>query len=167
MHLNFNRQPITPRRPKPFPPSSNGTVHVAPAQTCPGGTGTGGGTPVCIATAGGFGSGGTTFVGPSFAVPAGGGCTPWSGFTKTGSTVVLTTSGAGCVSTDGKKLTLSVSSADPNFLGAGTLASDYIQLTRASTSGSFTSGSDQGEFSGSAIQVACSSSLLQLNENND
>ena len=145
----------------------NGIIHFASGQTFPGGIGTGSGTPACIATAGGFGNGGTTFVGPSFAVPAGGGCTPWSGFTKTASTVVLTTSGAACLSSDGKKLTLSVSSADPDFLGVGTLAADYIQLTRPSTTGSFTSGSDQGQFSGSAEQITCSASLLQLNENND
>jgi hypothetical protein len=146
--------------------NSNGTIHFAPGQTFPGGTG-GGGAAICIATEGGFGTGGTTFVGPSFAVPAGGGCSPWSGFTKTASTVVLTTSGAGCLSSDGKKLTLSVSSADPSYLGAGSIASDYIQLTRSSTTGSFTSGSDQGYFNGSAVQVTCTSSLLQLNENND
>jgi hypothetical protein len=135
--------------------NTNGTIHFAPGQTFPGGG------SFCVAT------GGTTFVGPAFAVPSGGKCTQWSGFTKTASTVVLTTSGTACLSTDGKQLTLSVSSADPNFLGAGNLASDYIQLNRTSTSGSFPSGSDQGYFSGSADQVTCTSSLLQLNENND
>jgi hypothetical protein len=143
----------------------NGTINFAPAQILPGGTGTG--SAVCIATGGGFGNGGTTFVAPAFTVPAGGGCAAWSGFTKTATTVVLFTTGAGCVSSDAMKLTLSVSSADPNYLGAGTMASDYIQLTRTSTTGSFTSGSDQGEFSGNAAQVSCTSDLLQLNESND
>ena len=141
-----------------FAPS--GVITFAAGQTFPGGGGSGG--PFCVATAGGFGAGGTTFVGPGFAVPAVGNCTPWSGFTKTASTVILTTSGAACLSSDGKTLTLSVSSADPDFLGAGSIASDYIQLTRTGTTGSFNSGSDQGEFSGSADQITCTSSLLQL-----
>src|ERR1700727_3564899 len=56
----------------------------------------------CIATAGGFGSGGTSFVAPGFTVPAENKCTPWSGFTKTASTVILTTNGAACLSPTGK-----------------------------------------------------------------
>jgi hypothetical protein len=36
----------------------------------------------CIAVNGGFGNGGMTFIGPSFAVPAKGTCTPWAGFTN-------------------------------------------------------------------------------------
>ena len=145
--------------------NANGTIHFASSQTFPGGTGTG--SSFCIAIDNGFGNGGTTFVEPAFAVPAAGKCTSWSGFTKTASTVVLTTSGSGCVSSDGKKLTLSVSSADPDYLGPGTAAWDYIQLTRGSTTGSFTAGSDQGEFDGTAKQLTCTSSLLQLNESND
>jgi len=96
-----------------------------------------------------------------------GNCTQWSGFTKTASTVVFTTSGAGCLSSDGKQLTFNLSSADPNFVGAGSVASDYIQLNRTAPTGSFSSGSDQGYFSGSANQITCTSGLLQLNENND
>jgi hypothetical protein len=69
----------------------------------------------CIAVDGGFGHGGTTFIGSGFAVPGEGNCTPWSGFTKTASTVILTTTGTGCLSSDGKALTVSVSSADPLF----------------------------------------------------
>jgi hypothetical protein len=117
----------------------------------------------CIATAGGFGHGGTTFIGIGFAVPAEGGCAPWAGFTKTASTVVLTTYGTGCLSSDGTTLTVSVSSADPDFLGAGNLGSDYIQLFRKEGSkGSFVEGTDMGEFGGSAEPVTCSSSLLHL-----
>jgi len=145
--------------------NTNGTIHFASGQTFPGGTG--GGAPLCVAVGGGFGSGGTTFIGPGFVAPAAGGCSPWSGFTKTASTVILTTNGAACLSSDGKKLTLSVSSADPDFVGASTPAWDYIQLTRSSTSGSFTGGSDQGYFSGSAVQTTCTSSLLQLPETHD
>jgi hypothetical protein len=121
----------------------------------------------CIATAGGFGHGGTTFIAPSFTVPAESSCTTWSGFTKTSSTVVLFTSGAACLSSNSKKLTLNVISADPQFLGAGNQASDFIQLTRSETTGPFTSGTDQGEFGGSAVPVTCTSGLLYLMESND
>jgi hypothetical protein len=78
----------------------------------------------------------------------------------------LTTSGAACLSTTGKTLTVSVSSADPAFLGTNP-ASDYIQLTRASSTGSFTGGTDQGEFAGSADQVTCTSGLLSLPDIHD
>jgi hypothetical protein len=140
--------------------NTNGTIHFASGQTFPGGG------PFCIATAGGFGSGGTTFVAPGFTVPAKNNCTAWSGFTKTASTVILTTNGAACLSSTGKTLTVSVSSADPDFIGTNP-ASDYIQLTRTSSTGSFSGGSDQGEFAGSADQVTCTSSLLSLPDSHD
>ena len=141
--------------------NTNGTIHFAPGQTFPGGG------PFCIATSGGFGSGGTTFVGPGFTVPAENNCTPWSGFTKTASTVILTTNGAACLSSTGKTLTVSVSSADPDFFGAGTQVSDYIQLTRTGSTGSFTGGTDQGEFAGGADQITCTSSVLSLPDIHD
>jgi hypothetical protein len=140
--------------------SNKGVIIFAPGQTFPGGG------AFCIATAGGFGSGGTTFVAPSFTVPAVNKCTPWSGFTKTASTVILNTSGAACLSSTGKTLTVSVSSLDPAFLGTNP-ASDYIQLTRASSTGSFTGGTDQGQFAGSADQVTCTSGLLSLPDIHD
>jgi len=140
--------------------SNKGVITFAPGQTFPAGG------PFCIATAGGFGSGGTTFVEPGFTVPAANKCTPWSGFTKTASTVILTTSGAACLSSTGKTLTVSASSLDPAFLGTNP-ASDYIQLTRASSTGSFTGGTDQGQFAGSADQVTCTSGLLSLPDSHD
>ena len=140
--------------------NNKGVITFAPGQTFPGGG------AFCIATAGGFGSGGTTFVAPGFTVPAQNKCTPWSGFTKTASTVILTTSGAACLSTTGKTLTLSVSSLDPAFFGTSPV-SDYIQLTRASSTGTFTGGTDQGQFAGSADQVACTSGLLSLPDSHD
>ena len=140
--------------------SSKGVFTFAPGQTFPGGG------AFCIATGGGFGSGGTTFVAPSFTVPAENKCASWSGFTKTASTVILNTSGAACLSTTGKTLTVSVSSLDPDFLGTNP-AVDYIQLTRASSTGAFTGGTDQGEFSGSADQITCTSSLLSLPDVHD
>jgi hypothetical protein len=120
----------------------------------------------CIAVDGGFGNGGTTFVGIGFAVPSEGKCTPWLGFTKTASTIILTTSGTGCLSSDGKALTVSVSSADPDFVGAGTVEADYIQLTRGDSKEAF-KGEDQGFFTGSAEPETCSSSLLSLPSTHD
>jgi hypothetical protein len=119
---------------------------------------------VCIASNGGFGHGGTTFVGPGVAVPLEGKCTSWKGFTKTASTVILTTYGTGCLSSDGTVLTVAVSSADPDFLGAGSIGSDYIQLTKSN--GKFI-GSDQGAFGGDAKVVSCTPSLLHLPPNHD
>jgi hypothetical protein len=138
--------------------SSKGVFTFAAGQTF-------GGGPFCIATAGGFGSGGTTFVAPGFTVPGENKCAPWSGFTKTADTVILNSSGAACLSTTGKTLTVSVSSADPSFITPP--ASDYIQLTRTSSTGSFSGGTDQGEFAGSADQITCTSSLLSLPDNHD
>ena len=118
--------------------------------------------PYCIAVNGGFGnSGGTTFVARNFTLPTEGKCSPWSGYTKTASTVILMTSGTSCLSSDNDALTVSVSSADPSFVGAGSIVGDYIQLTRASATDPF-SGSDYGYFAGSAEPVSCSSELLTL-----
>jgi len=121
----------------------------------------------CIAVDNGFGHGGTTFIGKNFYVPSDGNCIPWTGFTKTASTVILTTSGTGCLSSDGKALTVSVSSADPDYLGGGSIGSDYIRLTRTSTSASFSSGEDVGDFGGSAKSTSCTSSLLSLPATHD
>lgn len=52
----------------------------------------------CIAVNGGVGHGGTSYVGPSFALPAAGKCAAWAGFTKTAVTVIAIGSGTGCVS---------------------------------------------------------------------
>ena len=117
--------------------------------------------PYCISVNGGFGGGGTTFVARSFTLPAASKCTPWTGYTKTASTVILTTSGTSCLSSDSKALTVSVSSADPSFLGAGQFAGDYIQLSRGDATEQF-SGQDYGYFTGSAESVSCTSDLLTL-----
>jgi hypothetical protein len=117
--------------------------------------------PYCIAVNGGFGNGGTTFVARGFSLPAQSKCTPWSGYTKTASTVILTTSGTSCLSSDSKALTVSVSSADPWFLGAGQFAADYIQLSRGNATEPL-SGQDFGYFAGSAEPVTCTSELLSL-----
>ena len=120
-------------------------------------------SPYCIAVGGGFGNGGETFIGTGFAVPAAGSCAPWSGFTKAFSSVILNTNGAGCLSSDGKVLTLSVSSADPDFFGAGATQADYIRLCPAGvTSCPIGGGVDLGVFTGSAAPVTCTTALLQL-----
>src|ERR1700689_4428791 len=85
-------------------------------------------TPYCIAVSGGFGNGGTSFVGRNFTMPSVSSCTPWTGYTKTASSVVLMTNGTACLSSDATVLTVSVSSADPSYFGAGKIVSDYIQL---------------------------------------
>ena len=120
----------------------------------------------CIAVGGGFGHGGTTFIGKGFAVPAANNCIPWVGITKTASTVILTTTGTGCLSSDGKALTVSVMNADPPFFGAGQVRADYIRMTRPTTSGKF-SGQDSGFFGGSAVPVPCTPALLNLPANHD
>lgn len=123
----------------------------------------------CIAVAGGFGHGGTTFIAPGLTFPAKNGCSPWSGFTKTASTVILATYGDACLSSSGLVMTVSVSSADPLFLGGGSHASvtDYIRLTRSSTTVGFSGGTDVGDFGGNAKQTGCTSSLLTLPSTHD
>ena len=118
-------------------------------------------SPYCIAVNGGFGNGGTTFVARNFTLPTASTCTPWTGYTKTASTVILMTSGTSCLSSDSKALTTSVSSADPSYFGAGAIASDYIQLSRGSATDPF-SGTDYGYFGGSAEPVSCTNDLLTL-----
>jgi hypothetical protein len=120
----------------------------------------------CIAVDGGFGHGGTTFIGSGFALPSDGTCKPWSGFTKTASTVILMTAGTGCLSSDGKELSVSVSSADPLNLGAGNIGSDYIQMNRGDSKEPFI-GEDSGLNGGTAEPETCSSSLLHLPSSHD
>jgi hypothetical protein len=100
-------------------------------------------------------------------VPGEGKCTPWAGWTKAYSTVILTTTGTGCLSSDGKALTVSVSSADPDLLGAGAAVSDYIELTRENSKEPFKGVDSGGQFSGSAEPVTCSSELLSLPSTHD
>ena len=42
----------------------------------------------CIATNGGFGNGGSSFIGKGFALPAGGAWLPWWGLTKNASSLI-------------------------------------------------------------------------------
>jgi hypothetical protein len=122
----------------------------------------------CIAVAGGFSDHGTTFIGSGFAVPGEGKCAPWSGFTKHYFSVLLTTTGTGCLSSDGKVLTVSVSSADPAWLGTAPPVSDYIQLSRGDSQEPF-KGYDNGAFGYPAESeaVTCTSDLLSLPASHD
>ena len=117
--------------------------------------------PYCIAVNGGFGNGGTTFVARNFTLPAASKCSPWTGYTKTADTVILTTGGTSCLSSDNTALTVSVTSADPEYFGAGTIVGDYIQMSRPAATEPFT-GSDYGAFAGTAEPVSCTSDLLNL-----
>jgi hypothetical protein len=124
--------------------------------------------PYCIAANGGFGNPafGTTFVARGFSLPAASKCTPWSGYTKTATTVVLTTTGTACLSSDSTALTVSVTSADPSYFPINQLTADYIQLTRPDVTQPFT-GEDYGAFAGSAEPVSCTSDLLTLPSTHD
>ena len=117
--------------------------------------------PYCIAVSGGFGNGGSTFVARNFSMPEGNKCSTWTGYTKTSATVIFITGGTACLSGDSTALTVSVSSQDPAFLGTGSVAADYIYMTRTSATEPF-SGSDQGYLMGTAEPTSCTNDLLTL-----
>ena len=112
---------------------------------------------------GGFGNGGTTFVGKGFAVPAAGACKVWTGYLKTASSVIAHSTGSGCLSSDGIVLTLSILSTDPSFLGSGETASDHIRICPGGSAGCPTGvgvGTACGTFGGNAAKTACTTALL-------
>lgn len=116
----------------------------------------------CVASNGGFGHGGTSYIAPNFTLPGLSQCVPWSGFTKTASTVILFSTGVACRASGGKTLTLSIFNTDPAFLGPGVSASDQIVLCPTGTISCPVSGQDQGEFGGSAHEQTCTVTLLTL-----
>jgi hypothetical protein len=123
--------------------------------------------PFCIATGGGFGNGGSTYVARNFTPPTANKCTTWSGYTKTASTVILTTTGTACLSSDSKTLTVSVTHADPQYYPITELEADYMQLTQSSSTDPFT-GEDYGALGGAdASTVTCTSELLTLPASHD
>jgi hypothetical protein len=81
-------------------------------------------------------------------------------------TVVATTGGTACLSGDNTALTVSVTSADPSFFGAGTIVRDYIQMSRPEATEPF-SGIDSGYFAGTGEPVSCTSELLTLPSSHD
>ena len=117
--------------------------------------------PYCVAVGGGFGNSGSTFVARNFSMPDANKCSVWTGYTKTSATVILTTNGTACLSSDSLALTVSVNSADPDFIGAGKIGVDYIRMTRPTATDPF-SGEDQGYLAGGAEPVSCTSDLLTL-----
>ena len=118
----------------------------------------------CIRVNGGFGNGGTSFIGKGFTLPAAGFCRPWAGFTKTASSVIVNSTGAGCLSSDGKVLTLSVFSTSPSWFGPGGFGSDHIRLCPAGVTGCpIGGGTDSGSFGpGPAARQTCTTNLLRL-----
>jgi hypothetical protein len=119
----------------------------------------------CVAVDGGFGGGGTSYIGPAFAMPSANGCKPWAGFTKTGATVIATATGTGCLSSNGKVLTLSIFDTNPDFFGSGVTVQDQIRVCPNSVTNCPIVGNDQGNFSGSAEQQTCTDALLKLPTN--
>jgi hypothetical protein len=117
----------------------------------------------CVKVNGGFGNGGTSFVGKGFSVPTAGLCKAWAGYLKTASSVIAQSTGSGCVSNDGKVLTLTILSTDPSFLGSGVTAVDHIRLCPGGISGCpIGGGQDQGTFGGPAAKQSCTTSVLNL-----
>ena len=119
--------------------------------------------PYCIAVNGGFdGNGGSSVVARNFAYPEASKCTPWTGYTKTSATVIFTTNGTACASDDGTVLTVSVTHADPDFLGVGQIASDYIRVCPDAWNCPIGGGQDIGYLTGSAAPQDCTDFLLDL-----
>jgi hypothetical protein len=123
----------------------------------------------CIATNGGFGKGGSSFIGKGFTLPTAGRCLPWSGFVKTATTVVAISSGTGCRSTDGLVLEFTISSTDPAYLGAGVIGSDHIKFCPGGTATCpFGGGTGAGTFSnGPAKAQTCTATLYKLPSTHD
>jgi hypothetical protein len=119
----------------------------------------------CVASNGGFGHGGTSYIAPGFTLPAKNQCAAWSGFTKTASTVIAQATGSGCLSNSGRVLTLTIFNTDPDFFGGGKFGSDHIELCLTNNC-AFTS-QDHGFFEGLAEQETCTPGLLKLPENHD
>jgi hypothetical protein len=124
----------------------------------------------CVAVNGGFGSlsGGTSYIAPAFTLPARNNCAAWSGFTKTATTVIAISTGTGCLSNNGKVLTLSIFNTDPPFFGSGKAVSDHIQLCPKGVAVCPITGQDSGNFGpGTAVQQTCTPKLLTLPQTHD
>jgi len=121
----------------------------------------------CVAVNGGFGSGGTSYIAPAFTLPAKNNCAAWSGFTKTATTVIAISTGTGCLSNNGRVLTLSIFNTDPEFFGEGMAVSDQIQLCPNGVTGCPITGQDLGHFTGLAVQQTCTAGLLTLPATHD
>lgn len=120
----------------------------------------------CIAVNGGFGSGGTTFVGKGFVAPANGTCRPWSGIMQTATTVVGTSTGSACMSSNGLRLTVTLLTTNPGFLGSGMVASDHIELCPVAQQCPVVQ-ADSGTFGGPAQRVACNPAIVPIPSQHD
>jgi hypothetical protein len=124
----------------------------------------------CVAVNGGFGppAFGTTFVGKGFIpTPTKGTCKSWAGIVKTASTVVGTSTGAACLSDDGKLLTITLHTTGEFFENGAT---DYIELCPlASKLGCPAHGGqfDHGSLSGPAAQVTCTTAVTSIPSSHD
>ena len=116
----------------------------------------------CVAVNGGFGNGGTSYIAPTFTLPAKNNCATWSGFTKTAATVIAISTGTGCLASDGRVLTLSIFNTDLEFFGESVAVLDQIQLCPKGVTGCPVTGEDIGNFTGPAVQQTCTASLLSL-----
>ena len=93
-----------------------------------------------------------------------------AGIMKTATTVVGTSTGAACLSNDGKLLTITLQTTAPKFLGIGTTATDHIELCpAAATLGCPTHAgqADRGTFGGPAAQIACTAALVTIPSEHD
>lgn len=129
-------------------------------------------TDFCVAVNGGFGRPalGQTFVGKGFTPPTKGTCKPWAGIMKSETTVVWTSTGAACLSDDGKLLTITLRSTDPASLGSESIT-DHIQLCPlASTSGclfAFGQFDEGSQYSGPAAPVTCTTAVTSIPSQHD
>jgi hypothetical protein len=85
------------------------------------------------------------------------------GLSKTASTVIAIATGTGCLSGDGKVLTVTIFSTDPAFFGTDKFGSDQVRLCPAGVANCpIGGGTDAGTFSGSAAPQTCTTKLLRL-----
>lgn len=120
-------------------------------------------TDYCIKVNGGWGNGGSSFIGKNFTLPGSGVCKPWSGFVKTATSVIAVSVGTACKSTDGKILELSINSTNPSYLGTGVISNDHMKFCPGGTSscpigGGFAVGTLSG---GSPSPQTCTTNLIK------
>jgi hypothetical protein len=127
-------------------------------------------TDYCVAVDGGFGSGGATFVRKGFTSPAKGTCKPWAGIMKTGTTVVGTSTGAACLSNDGKLLTITLHTTDPGFFDINDPTKDHIELCPLGACPPGRGQLDNSTYFGGpvgAAQVTCTKALTSIPSTHD
>jgi len=118
----------------------------------------------CVKVNGGFGAGGSSFVGKGFALPAAGACKAWAGYVKTATSVIANSTGGACLSTSGGVLTLTIISTNPSYLGSGQISVDHLRLCPTGAAGCPIGAGQSigGSFAGPAVKQSCSAALLSL-----